>query len=181
MLPIYENQFARMRDARMEDAAELLAISSDAAVMQYYGENPVHDLASAKMEIEWFLGLPLEQKGARWVIADRASDEYIGDAGIYNYSRAHRRIEIGFKLKKEYWRKGIITFCIQHVLHYGFSTLNCNRIEALVDKRNIGSIKSLERCGFKRDGLLREYELEQDGFVDLWMFSQLAREFASAT
>ncbi len=181
MLPTYENKIVRMRDAEIEDSTELLEISRDAAVMRYYGGNPVRDLAGAEKEIRWFQNLPIEKKGARWVIADRVSGQYIGDAGIFNYIQAHNRIEIGFKLEKEYWQKGIMTFCISNILQYGFSTMGCNRIEALVDKRNLGSIKTLEGCGFKREGLLREYERENGEFVDLFMYSILGREYSTAT
>ena len=72
MLPTYENQLIKMREAITNDAGELLRISMDPSVMEYYGGNPVHDLSSAEEEIKWFINLPTTDSGARWVIVDKA-------------------------------------------------------------------------------------------------------------
>ncbi len=70
-----------------------------------------------------------------------------------------------------------MTECIKKTLEFGFSDRNYNRIEALVDKRNIGCKKTLENNGFKLEGLLREYEFENGNYVDLEMYSILKREY----
>jgi hypothetical protein len=45
---------------------------------------------------------------------------------------------------------------LQALLTYAFEEMKLRRIEADVDPRNTASIKTLERLGFKREGLLRE-------------------------
>jgi RimJ/RimL family protein N-acetyltransferase len=45
---------------------------------------------------------------------------------------------------------------LQATLGYAFHILDLHRIEADVDPRNQASIKTLERLGFQREGLLRE-------------------------
>jgi ribosomal-protein-alanine N-acetyltransferase len=167
-----------MREPRLGDAIELMRTTNDADVMRYYGMEPYREIKEAEAEIEWFLGLFREGSGGRWVIADKVRDAYIGDVGIGPLNRRHNRIEIGFKLKKEYWGKGIMTACIGHVLDFGFRAKGYNRIEAVVDPRNEGSRRTLIKCGFKYEGLLREYEAEHGGYVDLEMHSVLKREYA---
>ncbi|WP_291563923.1 MULTISPECIES: GNAT family N-acetyltransferase [unclassified Clostridium] len=177
MKTIFENNIIRLREANLEDAKELLSVTNDEEVIKYYGMDPYKNIREAEDEINWFISLLKEGKGARWVIADKDTNKYIGDIGVFNFDKNHNRIEIGFKLKKEYWNKGIMTECIKKTLEFGFSDRNYNRIEALVDKRNIGCKKTLENNGFKLEGLLREYEFENGNYVDLEMYSILKREY----
>jgi [ribosomal protein S5]-alanine N-acetyltransferase len=177
MIPVYDIGLARMREPRPGDAAELMKMTNDADVMKYYGMEPYQDIKEAEAEIEWFLRLFREDSGGRWVIADRDRDAYIGDVGIGPVNRRHNRIEIGFKLKKEYWGRGIMSACIGRVLGFGFLVKSYNRIEAVVDPRNAGSKRALAKCGFQYEGLLREYEAEHGYYVDLEMHSILKREY----
>lgn len=65
---------------------------------------------------------------------------------------------------------------LKRVLDFGFGTMQLNRIEALVFAQNIPSHRLLKKLGFKREGVLREYEFVKERFVDLTMYSLLRRE-----
>ncbi|QDS34071.1 GNAT family N-acetyltransferase [Brevibacillus brevis] len=174
---IIENLFIRLRSASMQDANELFAVSTDEDVMKYYGIEPYKNIKEAEDEIKWFLSLTEEGQGVRWVIADLTTNQYVGDIGLFHYHSRHNRVEIGFKLKKEYWNKGIMTACINKALDYGFLNQNYNRIEALVDTRNLGCKRTLQKCGFLFEGVLRDYEFEREGYVDLEMYSILRNDY----
>ncbi|MBZ9623763.1 GNAT family N-acetyltransferase [Clostridium sp. FP2] len=175
---IFENHIIRLREATLEDAEELLRVTNDEDVMKYYGIEPYINIKEAEEEINWFISLFKGNNGARWVIADKKTNKYIGDIGVFDLDRQHNKIEIGFKLKKEYWNKGIMTDCISELLKFSFSNKNYNRVQAKVDPRNIGCKKTLEKCGFKLEGLLREYEFEHGDYVDLQVYSILKREYS---
>lgn len=145
MRTIFENDIIRLRESTLEDAEELLKITKDEEVMKYYGMEPFKNIEEAEEEINWFINLFKEDTGVRWVIADKNTNKYVGDVGIYDYSKEHNKAEIGFKLKREYWKKGIMTKCIEEVLNYSFLNKNCNRVQALVDPRNIGCKKTLKK------------------------------------
>lgn len=167
----------KLRKAKLTDAQELFNITQDKEVMKYYGMGAYDTLSEAEDEIKWFLRLLDEEQGVRWIIADSTNDNYIGDVGIFNYNPDQNRIEIGFKLKRDYWNKGIMSSCIKQVLDFGFNVMKVNRIEALIDKRNLACQNTLKKCGFSYEGLLREYELENEEYVDLEMHSILFREY----
>lgn len=177
MTTIYENHLFRLRKAHINDAEELLNTSSNEEVMKYYGMNPCKDMQGAGKEIAWFNSLIEDGKGVRWVIADVNSNLYIGDIGVFGLDPDHSRIEIGFKLKKEYWNLGIMRKCIQKILAFSFLKKGYNRIEAFVDPRNIGCQMTLKRNGFQLEGTLREYELERGQYVDLQLYSILKKEY----
>ncbi|BBP87560.1 hypothetical protein BsIDN1_11780 [Bacillus safensis] len=66
---------------------------------------------------------------------------------------------------------------IAAVLRYGFQEMYLNRIEAIIDPANTSSVQLLENVDFVREGLLREYDLGQNGFDDVFIYSILKRDF----
>jgi [ribosomal protein S5]-alanine N-acetyltransferase len=166
----------KLRKPLQKDANELLKITQDAVVMEYYGMPPFKNKAEALAEIEWFNKLFARTEGIRWVITDKMTGGYIGDIGFNSHVHKHARAEIGFKLTQAYWHQGIMLEALGAVLEYGFAVMQLNRIEAVVDPGNARCLGLLKRVGFKEEGLLREYEREEKGFVDLVMLSLLKRE-----
>lgn len=177
MVLIFESDRIRLRDASLADAERLVQIMSNEDVMKYYGMNPCTSLAAAKEEILWFQNLITNGQGFRWVIADKTSNQYIGDIGVFDFEPVHNRVEIGFKLHPTYWNRGIMSECIQKVLEFAFLQKKYNRIEALVDPRNISCQMALQKNGFFLEGTLREYEFENGNYIDLQSYSILKREF----
>ncbi|HCQ90205.1 MAG TPA: N-acetyltransferase, partial [Clostridium sp.] len=68
MKTIFENNIIRLREANLEDAKELLSVTNDEEVIKYYGMDPYKNIREAEDEINWFISLLKEGKGARWVI-----------------------------------------------------------------------------------------------------------------
>jgi RimJ/RimL family protein N-acetyltransferase len=63
------------------------------------------------------------------------------------------------------------------LLDYGFTVLNLNRVEADIDPRNEASARSLQRCGFAREGLLRERWIVGEEVSDTAFYGLLQREW----
>ena len=176
--PILETARLRLRQPQGNDVQRLLAITHDIDVMRYYGMEAFKSEQEALDEINWFNSQYEKAKGIRWVITIKPQDEYIGDIG-FGYARAHARADLGFKLMQEHWRQGIVREAMDAVIAYGIEEWQVNRFEAMVDPRNAACVGLLEEFGFVREGLLREYEFEKGGFVDLLMYSMLRREWAT--
>jgi len=165
-----------LRKPKEDDAQAFLEISRDWEVMKYYGEQGnCKNMEQAENQVRWALG-EFEKNGGRWIIADQASGSYIGDVGFHGFENIHRRDEIGYRLNKAYWGRGIMSAFISQLLSWGFLELNYNRVEALVDPRNPASARTLEKNGFRKEGLLRDYEFEYGHFIDLEMYSLLKRD-----
>jgi len=75
--------------------------------------------------------------------------------------------------------QGIAKEAALAVIAYGFEELSLNRIEALVLPANTASHQLLERLGFQREGLLRQYEKTRGQFDDLYMYSILRSDRSS--
>ncbi|MBU4349828.1 GNAT family N-acetyltransferase [bacterium] len=168
----------KLRKPKNKDADGLVKITHDKEAMKYYGTSGAFfkNVRKAKYEIDWFKKQFTENAG-RWIIVKNNNDNYIGDIGFFNFNKSHNRAEIGYKLFKEYWGKGIITNFIKMLIDFGFTKLGYNRIEAMVDVRNEGSKIVLLRNQFKFEGTFREYEFEHGHFVDVEMYSILKKEY----
>jgi ribosomal-protein-alanine N-acetyltransferase len=166
-----------LRDAREDDAFGLFELSRDQEAMRYYGElgGAFADVEEAREEIEWFLSLPANN-AYRWVIADDQRDEYSGDIGFFDADVGHRRAEIGFKLRSDRWNRGIVSGFMEPVLRYGFDRLGYNRVQAFVETGNRGSIRVLEKSGFRIEGVLRAYEHARGAPVDMAVLALLRHD-----
>lgn len=175
--PLIETERLVLRKVTEDDADSLLAYLSDEAVTHHMGLTPFVSKEDALDEIGWYNSIFEKATGIRWGITVKAEDPVIGSCGFLNLSKKHHRAEIGFELSKEHWGKGIASEALQAVVAYGFTQLDLNRIEALVEPTNVPSQNLLERNSFVREGLLRNYEFTCGKFDDLYMYSLLKREF----
>lgn len=104
--------------------------------------------------------------------------EYKGDLcgaiGFIPQNDVYRKsAEVGFWIGEPYWGKGIVTRAIQLITDYGFNELNLARIYAGVLEYNIGSMKALEKNGFKKEGVLIKAAYKNEQFYDEHRFYKL--------
>ena len=133
---------------------------------------------AAKEELELYCIRPFkDDKGIRWGIARKGSDELIGTCGFYDWNKTSHRAEIGYDLEPAHWREGIMTEALRAVLRYGFEEMGLNRIQAIIDSANVRSIKLVERLGFKKEGILRQNSYFRGRFRDEVCFSLLKEEW----
>ena len=174
--PILETERLTLRRVTQEDASDLLAYLSDVDVMKYYGLESFKSINDALDEISWYNSIFEKGTGIRWGITLKGQEKIIGSCGFFNRVAQHYRAELGFELSKEHWGKGIASEAIKTVICYGFEQMNLQRIEALIEPPNIPSQKVVERQGFIREGLLRNYEYTCGKFDDLYMYSLLKQD-----
>jgi ribosomal-protein-alanine N-acetyltransferase len=150
---------------------------SDEEVMKYYGLDPFQSINDALDEISWYQSIQKNKTGIRWGITLKDQGAVIGSCGFHNSVLQHFRTEIGFELSKDHWGKGIAYEAVQAIISYGFDHLDLQRIEALIEPPNSSSQRLVEKLGFIREGLLRNYEFTCGKFDDLYMYSLLKQDF----
>lgn len=82
----------------------------------------------------------------RWPVIDKANSAVIGFCGFIPASDG---VEIGWRLAKEFWGRGLATEAARAVLKHGFETLGFQRIIATVQVPNLASIRVVEKLGLK--------------------------------
>jgi len=110
----------------------------------------------------------------------KENDRLIGTCDLRLGPAANRTADLGIGIAEaEFHGKGYGSEAIGLLLEYGFGTLNLNRIELKVFSNNPRGIRCYEKCGFKREGVLREARWSGGRWWDIFEYGILAREWHS--
>ncbi|MDQ0089247.1 ribosomal-protein-alanine N-acetyltransferase [Paenibacillus anaericanus] len=180
-IPVLESERLRLRAMERADAEILFRYWSDPEVVKYMNISPFASVEDTLEMINLLNGLSESDDTLRWGIELKEEGILIGSCGfnVWELSGSYRG-EIGYDLGREYWGHGYMSEALHMLLAYGFETMGLNRIEALVDPDNVRSRELLGAFHFHEEGLLREYQKTDAGFIDLLMNSLLKREFYRA-
>jgi len=96
-----------------------------------------------------------------FAICLNCNEEHIGNIKLGPVNWIHRRADLGYFIgEKKMWGKGYASEAIALVLKFAFLTLNLNKISAGCMEENLGSRKVLEKNGFRQEGFLTGYVLQ---------------------
>lgn len=83
-------------------------------------------------------------------------DELCGVIGLVPQQDVYRKTaEIGYWLGEPFWGKGIASAAIKLITTYGFQQADLIRIHTGVFEYNTGSMRVLEKNGFKKEGIFK--------------------------
>ena len=100
----------------------------------------------------------------------------LGSLGVPELDLDRERIEIGYWLAPSARGRGIGARAVRLFCSWALEELALARVEALPEADSTASQRLLERVGFKREGVLRSYELAHGTRRDLVMYSLLPGE-----
>ena len=139
------------------------------------------DMETAKEELDkYIVGLFEEGQGFRGGIRLKGEAEIIGSAGFYSWDKESARAQMGYDLKPAYWGRGIMREAVERMIAFGFEEMGLNRIQALIMSSNSRSIGLVQRVGFTREGVLRDYSVFEGKRMDEHMYSLLRREWEAS-
>ncbi len=147
-----ETRRLRLRRLRPADEPELIALDSDPEVMRYVGSPPgarAHDetVERVRQRISADHGL-----GGWWLVEGKEDGVFHG-LGLLLPMPDGRDTELGYRLARRSWGKGIATEAAGALVEYAFSTLGLPRVVAVVYPDNLASRRILKTLGFASDGL----------------------------
>jgi len=155
-----------IRDLEEHDAKGIFALDSDPEVHEYLGKKPIQTLKEAEEIITYIRNQYIENGIGRWAVIDKETDDFIGWTGL-KYEKGLRKefnyYDLGYRLRKKYWGKGIATETAIESLKYGFEKLNVKEIGAAADINHLASNKILTKVGLK---LIDTFEY--DGVPHYW-------------
>ncbi len=126
---------------------------------------------------EFLRGVALrEGDGSSLELAIERDGELAGIAGFRTLDPANRAGDLGYWLRADRERRGVVTACCRALVRHGFGALGLNRISLAAAVENARSRRVAERLGFRLEGVLREAEWLYDHFVDHAVYSLLRRD-----
>ena len=171
--PELETDRLHLVEVKKEHAQGIFDNFSNPAVLQYYGMDPMTELAQAEKLVEHFRNSFLANRSMRWAMVRKEDNRFAGTIGLNNLSKGMKRAEIGFEIHPDFWRTGITSEAVKAVLHYSFTEMGLHRMGAVTFLDNVASIKLLEKNGFEQEGILRSYLFQNGQSHDARVFSVL--------
>ncbi len=102
----------------------------------------------------------------------------VGLLGLLSIDNKNRKAEYYIMLgNRDYLRKGVAAQASRLLLEYAFQQLGLNRIYLYTEKKNVTAIKSYERIGFQREGLLKQDLFHKGHYVDRYVYSITKHDF----
>ena len=102
----------------------------------------------------------------------------VGVVNLHGVDEAHCCAETSYALSPAYRGAGLMPEALGAVLRFGFAQAGFNRICAEVLAGNAASVRVLEKCGFRREGILRRRYRKDGCFADAWLYAVLSSEFS---
>ncbi len=134
--------------------------------------------ASRAKEEKWLEKMIEPDDKNRVFAIETKKGKYLGNIGFHNIDWKNRNAEVGIVIgKKRYWNKGYGTDAMMTILDFAFNRMNLHKVYLEVFDVNARGIKSYLKCGFKKEGHLREMFYNEGKYYDTVMMGILKREF----
>lgn len=170
-------EFIVLRAVEEADNSMLLSLINDPDTEMMLGGSswPV----SESEQLRWFEEQEQNHDVLRCIIALKENGNALGTIILSDIDQKNGTAQVHIKLSKDGGRgKGYGTDAVKTLIRYAFRELRLNCIYAYILSYNVVSIRLFEKCGFKKDGILRERAFKNGRFIDLLAYSVLNRECA---
>lgn len=164
MLPdIIETVRLRLRPFRLLDVDDVLVYASDPEWARYLPVPQPYTPAAAEKFIAGQVLLDREVHPA-WAIEQVGV--VIGGINM-RFHFDHGVGEMGYSIARSHWGRGLATEAARAVMDAAFAAYaHLQRIRAMADARNVGSLRVMEKLGMVREGVLRHNRLVRGEFID---------------
>jgi len=171
-----EGRKVGIRALEKTDMDEIMKWINDPEVM----ENLLMRYPVSRYQEEKWIEKALDEGNLRnKVFALETKDRiYLGGIGLHRIDWENRNAEVGIVIgKKEHWNKGYGTDAMMTMLDFAFNQMNLHRVYLRVYEYNERGIKSYEKCGFKKEGVLRDDRYIRGEYHDTIIMGILKDEF----
>lgn len=159
-----------LRAVEEDDNKMLLSLINDPDTEMMLGGSswPV----SEAEQLKWFERQEHSRDVLRCVVALKENGTAIGTLILSDIDQKNGTAQIHIKMAKDSGRgKGYGTDAVKTLVGYAFQELRLNSIYANILSYNEVSVHLFEKCGFKRDGVLRARVFKRGSFVDVFSYS----------
>jgi [ribosomal protein S5]-alanine N-acetyltransferase len=160
MVNVVETERLALRRLSIDDAEFIRGLLNDPSFLRFIGDKGVRTVADARAYIVKGPVESYERHGFGLYLATRKEDAApIGICGLVKRD-ALEDVDVGFAFLPQFWSKGYAFESASAVVAYGRNVLGLTRVVAVTMPDNHGSIRVLEKLGFRLTGMAR---LSEDG------------------
>ena len=174
-----QGKLVRLRGYENSDADALVRWFSDEEVTRWLG--PMN-LPITRAKQEEFIEMAAASGGdAKYFAIETLEGKLVGDTGLRKIDWKCRKAEFFITIgEKPLWDKGLGSDALRIVIRLAFEKMNLNRLwlTALMD--NPRAVRCYEKCGFVREGLLRQESYVDGKYRDVFMMALLRADYDAA-
>jgi len=165
-----------LRALEPEDYAKLHQWRNDEEIGRLF--SGTRRFTSTLNEKKWVEDKIFDKENVSCAVCLKETDEFIGCMFLYDFNYINRSAcGSSFIGVKELWGKGYATDAKVLSLKHAFHDKGLERVWAYVLADNNRSLRLLEKCNYKKEGLLRRANYVDGEFKDLYVLSILREEF----
>ncbi|MFQ3544117.1 GNAT family N-acetyltransferase [Halobacillus rhizosphaerae] len=156
--PNLKTERTSLRQLRRKDAEDLYYLRTDDRVYTYLDRETYHTIDQAYEFIHNINAGVSSGNWIMWAIVLQKTGRVVGTVCLWKFDFLERKAEIGYELHPDYQGKGIMTEVVNRIIHYGFSNLKLETIEAVTNALNTKSLNLLETQQFDRVRIFHEID-----------------------
>jgi [ribosomal protein S5]-alanine N-acetyltransferase len=150
MALISETERILFRHLSLDDVPALTEILSDPEVMTH-SVRGVCDEAATRRFVEWCLACYQSHGIGPWALIEKATSSLIGFCGIGPERIGEmEEINLGYRLARRYWGRGLATESARAALTYAFETLAFDSVVVIIEPEHTASLRVAEKAGFHK-------------------------------
>ena len=153
----------KLRPHRLKDVDDVFAFAQDPEWARYLPVPQPYTYQDAEQFIARQLLLD-QKKHPVWAI--ELDGTVIGGINL-RFDFDNKVGEMGYSIARTHWGKGFVPEAARTIINTAFSTYpDLNRIRAMADSRNNGSLRVMEKLGMMKEGTLRQNRSSHGEFID---------------
>ena len=159
-MTIFETDCLIIRDLQESDLPALIAMNQDPEVMQYFPK-PYSQAESLRL----YQGIQDEVKAygySLWAVEEKDSQAFVGLVGLHHSDlrifAGKETVEIGWRLRKEFWNRGYATEAAQACLDFAFQQAGLSEVYSFTSLLNLPSQKVMQKLGME---FVKEFDNEK--------------------
>jgi RimJ/RimL family protein N-acetyltransferase len=160
-----------LRPWRDDDAPALKAACQDPEIARWISIPQPYTMADAREQISEWQSEWRDGTGAAFAIVDATDERLLG--AVARVGPDGHQATLGCWVAREARGRGIGTRALRGVADWTFATTDAVRIDAYIMVGNAVSERMTERAGFRREGVLRAWDLLRGTPVDCVAYSRL--------
>lgn len=112
-----------------------------------------------------------EARRAFEFVIQSADGRFLGGCGLNQLDAVNRRANLGYWVRSSATRRGVATAAIRQLVHWAFRNTDLVRLEVVVSTQNAPSLRTAQKSGATREGVLEKRLLLYGASHDAVMFS----------
>lgn len=142
----------RLRDWRQDDLEPLSAIYADPEVMKFIGDGSVRNREETEAGLALIRRNWADHGFGLFAVELRDTGELAGWVGLA-VPHFLPAVEIGWRLGKPFWGRGIATEAAREVLRFGFEAAGLDRVVSICHVDNHASARVMTKLGLRQERL----------------------------